>query len=732
MVTAAPGTVPRTAEDGTGWSLDRVTLDVVALPDSGTLRVSGQLSATAPAEGSPGPDLVLAPDGMRFEAVDAAGATATFSATRDSARVRFADRVPGGRAVEIRFTMRAARARIARSVAIGAEGAFASWYGNWYPWLAAAKGREPGLRAPGALTLTIPSAWSGLATGRLVDSTSADGSRRERWVSRQAVVWSFIAAPYHVTRHRVDSTDVVIHLMPRQAAKAPLFAAAIPPMVRTLERAYGPYPFATFGLAAIPAGIAPPQIGGRSEMGYFLTHEHALDVDTVDVPIFAHELAHMWWANTVFSDPPGDDMVDEAMASHGATLVIEARHGRAAAHDYMRDGSIPNSAHTFFHLWRIGGDERLMNDFATLPSYSKGAWVYEMLRDRVGDSTYFATLQRIVRERAGRSTTMNDIRAAFLRVAPPSADLERFFADWLDRTGAPVIELRWSPASVDGAPGVRVTLAQRTAPYRLPLDLEVVSREGAKRTRVLLHDSVQSFVVPARGAPTAVRLDPAHRVMLWEPSFGPIRGVTRPLSAAAERAWLRDELVWLRRSYGVGRVDVGVVRGTEIEWTSVTANAMTSGSRTGGVEPHEWPLGALAPAAQRLDLGGFPANRSSAGIRALTLLWSSALAPPSARSPSTSEVVREMQTPADSVTGDYFRATARGGLGFRLATKRGAARLSFVDVSAGRTLVMIGYPGSSAGCVVVSDSDRVGVGLATQIVQRLAMTEHWPEYPGQD
>jgi hypothetical protein len=184
-----------------------------------------------------------------------------------------------------------------------------------------------------------------------------------------------------VTRHRVDSTDVAIHLMPRQAAKAAAFATAIPPMVRTLERAYGPYPFATFGLAAIPAEIAPPGIGGRSEMGYFLTHEHALDADTVDVPIFAHELAHMWWANTVFSDPPGDDMVDEGngeLRRDGWWSRLGT--ARAAAREYMREGSIANSAHTYFHLWRIGGDERLMKRLRDAPVVRKGAWVYEMLR----------------------------------------------------------------------------------------------------------------------------------------------------------------------------------------------------------------------------------------------------------------------------------------------------------------------------------------------------------------
>ena len=143
-----------------------------------------------------------------------------------------------------------------------AAGAFASWGGNWYPWPAAAPDADP----------------------------------------------SLVAAPYVVTRSRVGTTDVATHLMPRQASKAALFAAAIPPMVDVLARAYGPYPFDTFGIAAVPASVAPPGMVGRSEQGYFLAHEHALDDDTVNVALFAHELAHMWWPNLVDSKPPGDDM----------------------------------------------------------------------------------------------------------------------------------------------------------------------------------------------------------------------------------------------------------------------------------------------------------------------------------------------------------------------------------------------------------------------------------------
>jgi hypothetical protein len=721
------GSVATSLDDGTGWSLRAVTLAVVAHPDSGTLRVSGRLSAVAPDGGSVGPTLVLAPDAMRFDSVAVDGASITYSTGRDSARVRLAQPMRAGSAIEVRFAVRAPRARLARSVAVGADGAFASWFGNWYPWLASAKGREPGMRAPGVLTLAIPDGWSGLATGRLTDSSRAGGWRRERWESRQPLVWSFIAAPYHVTRHRVDTTDVAVHLMPRQAKKAAEFARAIPGMVRTLERAYGAYPFATFGIAGIPAGIAPPGIGGRSEMGYFLTHEHALDADTVDVPIFAHELAHMWWANTVLSDPPGDDMVDEGMASYGATLVVESRYGRAGARQYMREGSIPNSARTFFHLWRIGGDERLMADFATLPSYSKGAWVYEMLRDRIGDSLFFATLHRIVRERAGRSTTLPDLRAEFERDAPASADLPRFFHDWLDRPGAPVLDVHWRATRQSDAPAAHVTLVQRTAPYRFPLDIDVESRAGTRRSRIVLRDSMQSFDLPARGTPTGIRIDPEHHVMLWEPKFGPIRGVTAPFSAEETRRWLRNDLAWLRGQYGVGRVDVAIVRRGAVESTSAAGAGVTD-AREPSSSPHAWALGRLGEVAARLSSDRVLVSRTDADIDALAAVWARVL---NAASQTERDVLHAITTRGDSAS-DPFRATHRGGLGFSLATKKGALRLSLVDVSAGRTLVLLGYPGTGVGCVIVSDTERVGVGLATQIAQRLAFANDWPEFPGRD
>ena len=59
-------------------------------------------------------------------------------------------------------------------------------------------------------------------------------------------------------------------------------------------------------------------------------------------------------------------------------------------------------------------------------------------------------------------------------------------------------------------------------------------------------------------------------------------------------------------------------------------------------------------------------------------------------------------------------------------------RLSYVESANGRTVVLLGYPATGAGCVIISDDERVGVGLATQVAQRLAVLGRWPEIPGTD
>jgi hypothetical protein len=443
----------------------------------------------------------------------------------------------------------------------------------------------------------------------------------------------------------------------------------------------------------------------------------------VDLPFFAHELAHMWWPNLVDSRPPGDDMVDEGMASHGAALVVEALRGPAAAREYLRAGAAQFSARGFFHLWRTGGDERLMADYPLFPSRSKGAWVYLMLRDRVGDEAFFGTLRRIARER--RSLSLQELRDAFVRAVPADSGLSRFFADWLDRPGAPVLDVSWERASR----GVRVRVAQRTAPYRLPLEIEVGGSAGRALRRVELRDSVQTFTLAYAGVPRAVRIDPAHRLLLWGPEFGPVPGVTPPWTRARSRAWLEREIPWLMRGFNVTAVSVAVLDSGRVAWS---AGFGASGARPAAniAFPVPSPLDALAArlgsalrsgtsrATPPRHLGAWPAAASNGP-------WTTA--PDLAR--FLSAVMDSAAARPGADAGRSLFGPARAADGLLVSTVEGAPVVYRLTWGDGSTALVVGFPRTGTGCVVLANDDRTGPGFAIQVAQRLAVVYGWPALP---
>lgn len=539
-------------------------IDVHITPDS-TLMLSAAIRLRSGAEASPGVTLVLGGAGIAFDSViGAPGSQLVLSGERDTAHLRFPNPVRRAGEIVVRAWWRAP-ARVGRNVAVGRQGALASWGGLWYPVPAWPAGGQASLLVPGTTRITVPAEWRTLSNGRLVDSAVAQGVRTETWRSPQPVARSFIAGPYAVAWHRVGQARVGVYLLPRHAGRSVEYAAAIPRFVRILAERFGPYPFESFAIAELPGSLAPPGFGGRSEQGYFIAHTDALDGPGVNVPLFAHELAHMWFPNLVDSRPPGDDMMDEALASYSVALVREETDGDSAATAELVDGNPDFSERGYFQYVRLGADEPLMADYSPFIARAKGPMVYRMLRGRVGDRVFFGTLQGFIRRYAHRSASLADLRQAFLLAAPGDTGLSDFFAQWLDRPGAPVLDLTWA-LRVGGQPGITVRIAQRGARFRMPLELAVDGSSGSVIHTVQISDSVHTFEFASPGTPSGVRMDPGHRLLLWRPEFGPPAGGAGDWPLDRWRAWLDDQTRWLMERYGVESVALAVADSGRIAW----------------------------------------------------------------------------------------------------------------------------------------------------------------------
>jgi hypothetical protein len=328
-----------------------------------------------------------------------------------------------------------------------------------------------------------------------------------------------------------------MYLLGTSAASAKVQARTLSRAITAMERRFGPYPYDGYAVAEVPESSVT--WAASSEQGFIMARSSMFDVPGGNLPLFAHEAAHSWWGNAVSTTGPGSRMGSEALAQYGAVLAIEAIEGPAAVRDFLdfsRPGYNPlQCALGYFHIWREGEDVALakLDDGPSDHnlSDSKGMWFYHMVRGRLGDTAFFGALRRLLSDFATRPMRVSDIRAAFVAAAPADTALPAFLSQWLDRTGAPVLEVEWwslrrdAPSRMEQAPGaVELLIRQRQPgpPYALSLEVLVTLR-GSSTVLDTLHvrGRLERWTLELPRRAIDLEVDPGHRVLMWRPRYGP-------------------------------------------------------------------------------------------------------------------------------------------------------------------------------------------------------------------
>lgn len=347
---------------------------------------------------------------------------------------------------------------------------------------------------------------------------------------------SFAAAPYVVAREAASSREVAVYLLSASPAGARAQARTLSRAVGAMERRFGPYPYPTYAIAELPESAVT--WAASSEQGFIMARTSMFDAPGGNLPLFAHEAAHGWWGNLVNTSGPGGKLGSESLAQYGAVVAIEALEGPPAAREFLRfsrTGYNPlQCALGYFHIWREGGDKplaKLENDeWDHNLSDSKGMWFYDMTRQRLGDTAFFAALRGLIARFAAQPMTVADIRAAFLTAAPGDTALGGFLNQWLDRKGAPVLAVDWwsmrrAPASANGegtlGATIRIRQRQPGEPYALPLEVALTLRDSTRLLDTLdLREREQTFELDLAERAIGLEIDPRHRLLIWRPEYG--------------------------------------------------------------------------------------------------------------------------------------------------------------------------------------------------------------------
>ena len=527
----------RDTSDGPAWTMVALDLDLRVEPERGRLATAGRARLRLDADSATEVVLELntrAPV-TRFVAARLEGepgrSSLNLRVPEDSATLlarlplRAARR--RGELVEVAFRTetrgQSSQLLAGRAVALG------SWVEQWYPTPHGGGFTAARAAAPGTTRLDLPKAWRGVTSGYRVERREYGSRVRETWRVEEPVARSFAAGPYTSVTRRSGGREIEVHLLTADPRSAERQADMLQRALDALEGRFGAYPYRSYAVAEVPD--AEVSWAASSEQGFIMA-KSSIVADTVgNLPLFAHEAAHGWWGNAVNTTGPGSKMGSEALAQYGAVIAIEAIEGDSAMREFLRfsrPGYNPlQCALGYFYIWREGGDRalaRLENgEWDHNLADSKGMWFYHMMRGELGDERFFGALRGLLDRFRGRAMTLDDIRAALLAAAPDSAALVPALTQWLDRTGAPVLDLDWWSLRRNGRPGLALRIRQRQPgpPFRLRLELGVRTAASWSVVPVAVDDTLTTVDLDTDARPLEVTLDPRHTLLLWRPEYGP-------------------------------------------------------------------------------------------------------------------------------------------------------------------------------------------------------------------
>jgi aminopeptidase N len=229
--------------------------------------------------------------------------------------------------------------------------------------------------------------------------------------------------------------------------------------------------------------------------------------------VIAHELFHQWFGDYVTCESWSNITLNESFADFSEMLWEEHKHGSDAAAEHSF-----NSMLNYFQ----GGNEKKnlvrfyyndREDLFDLVSYQKGGRILNMLRNCVGDSAFFKSLNLYLRTRKFNSAEAQDLRLAFEEVT--GQDLNWFWNQWYYGSGHPKLDINYDYDAAGKTAKVIIKQIQPDRIFKLPIAIDVYQDTDKKRYKVWAEHQVDTFVFQTVTKPDLINVD-ADKVLLCE------------------------------------------------------------------------------------------------------------------------------------------------------------------------------------------------------------------------
>ncbi|HEV3086084.1 MAG TPA: M1 family aminopeptidase [Candidatus Elarobacter sp.] len=393
-------------------------------------------------------------------------------------------------------------------------------------------------------TVIVPKGHFALANGALVSRTEGQAEtvyRYEQHIPHATYLVTLVAGPFSEVEQPHDRVPIWYYTLPGREADGERAFGNTPRMVDVFERTIGvKYPYERYSQIAVADFI----FGGMENTSATtqtdrVLHDERAHLDYSADYLASHELAHQWFGDLVTCRDWAHAWLNEGFATYFEAVWLDADKGWD---EYLYDvyGVVQRYLEEDSERYRRPIVCNMFRDPIELFDrhlYEKGGAVLHMLRGELGWERMKRALRRYVStNERGNVETIDLIRAIEVETG---RNTRRFFAQWVERGGHPLIDVayKWDGERKTAL----ITVAQKqtidddnpayvfdldvgfasVAPESIRADFGDGPLSGETRVKLHVDRAPHTFAVPLEREPALVRVDPAAWVLSsWTSSLG--------------------------------------------------------------------------------------------------------------------------------------------------------------------------------------------------------------------
>jgi peptidase M1-like protein len=366
-------------------------------------------------------------------------------------------------------------------------------------------------------------------------------------VDQPEAAGTFVAGNLQLLPVQAEGLNISVYLPPNGASSAQEYGGAVARIINTFSDQFGPLPKPNLAIAQIPDGTLP----AYAAPGVLLVSQRQWG-PAANARQLANLIAEQWWGDQVMAASPSDVWLTDGLSRYSEALYVELTAGRDGMNKALNDFAI--GALMYDDSAPIAEAARLQ---PFTPNYTsvvvnKGAMVFHMLREQLGDSGFSSLLRDYYKQFAGKSASLADFEKmaqdhvaqapapaksssfALGNAAPAGsssgttsgtapaeqqqttpANVQSFFAQWINSTGIPDFNITYTVYRTKTGFRIDGRVKQNLDFFRMPMEIEVQTEGNPEIKTIEVSGTDSSFntEVFGRPKPGGIILDPHNYVL---------------------------------------------------------------------------------------------------------------------------------------------------------------------------------------------------------------------------